>query len=64
MDNGPHRLLTVAETAEALGVSTKTVRRLIADRGLPAVQLGGFRTAVRIDPAELEAWLRAEPEDA
>lgn len=49
-------LLTLEQVAERLNVSTRTVRRLI-DRGLPAVQLGGPGTSVRVDAAELAAWL-------
>lgn len=50
-------LLTVHETAERLGVSEKTVRRKIEAGQLPAVQLGGRGSAVRIDERELAAWL-------
>jgi excisionase family DNA binding protein len=53
-------LLSVNETAELLGVSTKQVRRLIARGELPAVQLGGRGSAIRIDREELEAWLYSE----
>jgi excisionase family DNA binding protein len=51
------RLLTISETAERLRVSERQVRRLI-DRGeIPALQLGGRGSSLRIDAAELEAWL-------
>jgi len=50
-------LLTVAETAELMQVSEKTVRRLIARGELPAVQLGGPGSAIRVPRDELEAWL-------
>ena len=58
------RLLTLRETAERLGVSVDTVRRRIAEGALPAIQLGGRGTSVRVDPAELERWLYGEPGEA
>lgn len=56
-------LLTVREVAERLDVSEKQVYRLIRRGELPAVQLGGPGTAIRIDPDELRAWLFG-PEEA
>jgi excisionase family DNA binding protein len=41
-------LLTVAQAAERLAVSEKSVRRLIAAGKIPAVKIGG---SVRVDPA-------------
>jgi excisionase family DNA binding protein len=52
----PRHLLTVAETAERLSVSERTVRRLIEAGLLPAIQLRS-RGAVRVSPDELEEWL-------
>jgi excisionase family DNA binding protein len=52
----PRHLLTVAETAERLRVSERTVRRLIDAGLLPAIQLRS-RGAVRVNPTELEEWL-------
>lgn len=52
--------LTIAEVALRLGISVPTVRRKIAAGELPAVQLGGPGTAIRIPHARLEAWLRSE----
>jgi excisionase family DNA binding protein len=49
-------LLTLPQVARHLQVSEKTVRRLIG-RGLPAVQLGGPGTSVRVDADELRRWL-------
>lgn len=43
-------LLTVADVAERLRVSARTVRRLLDTGALPAVRLGRL---VRIDPADL-----------
>jgi excisionase family DNA binding protein len=52
-------LLTVAETADRLRISEKTVRRLI-DRGeLPSLRVG---VQIRIDQSELESWLYADSE--
>jgi excisionase family DNA binding protein len=46
------KLLRIPEVAEGLGVSTRTVRRLIARRELVACRLG---RAVRIHPDDLAA---------
>jgi excisionase family DNA binding protein len=46
--------LTVDETALRLRVSARTIRRLIANGELPVVRVG---SQIRIDEAELEAWL-------
>jgi excisionase family DNA binding protein len=52
------RLLTVAETAERLGVSEITVRRRVYEGELGAVKLGRSPGApVRISEDDLEAWL-------
>jgi excisionase family DNA binding protein len=55
-------LLTVNEAAQLLGVSTKQVRRLIAQGELPALQLGGPGSAMRIDRDELVRWLYSSSE--
>lgn len=49
-------LLTEAEAAEAIGVSTRTLRRL-RRRGLPAYRLG---RGVRYDLEEVRIWAREE----
>jgi excisionase family DNA binding protein len=54
------RLLTVDDVAERLGVSRRTVERKIARGELPAFQLGGPRSPVRVDERELEEWLYSE----
>lgn len=54
-------LYTVAETAKVLNVSEKTVRRLIEDEILRAINFqrgDGRRGAVRIAPADLEDFIR------
>jgi excisionase family DNA binding protein len=49
--------LSVAEVAAELSCSEPTVRRRIRAGELPAVQLGGHGSGVRIPRAGLEAWL-------
>jgi len=44
------KLMTVADTAATLRVSTKTVRRLIWDRRIPSVRIG---RAVRVRETDL-----------
>jgi excisionase family DNA binding protein len=51
------RLLTVPETAERLRLSRQSIYRRIAAGELPAVQLGGPGTPLRVDERELDAWL-------
>lgn len=48
-----HRLLSVSEVAERLGVSRRTVERKIATGEIPALQLGGKHSPIRVDAAEL-----------
>jgi excisionase family DNA binding protein len=51
-------LLTIDEAAQALGVSSWTVRRRVQAGEIPAVKLGEHRNApIRIDPRELSAWV-------
>lgn len=52
------RLLTLPEVAEYLGVSAKTVRRLLG-RGLPCVRLG---RVVRFRQADLLRFVEARKE--
>jgi excisionase family DNA binding protein len=49
----PH-LLDVHALAEHLGNSTRHVRRLVAERRIPYLKVGGF---IRFDPAEIAHWL-------
>lgn len=54
------KLLTVKGAADQLRLHPMTVRKKI-DRGqIPAIQLGGPGTAVRIAESELENWLFAD----
>ncbi|HLS44659.1 MAG TPA: helix-turn-helix domain-containing protein [Ornithinicoccus sp.] len=54
-----HKLVSLAEAAEVLAVSTKTVRRYIADGHLDAVRLG--RKTLRIKLDSIEKFIDARP---
>lgn len=54
MDRPTVSLLTYPEAARVLGVSRKTVQRLVQTKQLPVVQI---RSAVRIDPADLDHYI-------
>jgi excisionase family DNA binding protein len=56
--------LTVAQAADLLGVNHQTVRRKIAESELPAVQLGGRGSHIRIPRDAFEAWLWSGGETA
>ncbi len=49
----PARMLTVEEVAELLALSTKSIRRAIADGLLPHFRFGG---AIRVAPEDLDAY--------
>lgn len=51
-----HELLTVAEAAERLRVTTRFIRMLIADGTLPALRLG--RRAIRLRRDDADQVLR------
>jgi excisionase family DNA binding protein len=51
------RYLTIPEVAETLRVSTATIHRLVSNRQLPAVQLAGRGSTLRVSERELHAWL-------
>ncbi len=53
------RLVSLAEAAEILGVSTKSVRRYIAAGDLDAVRLG--RRTIRIKTESLDRLIDAHP---
>jgi excisionase family DNA binding protein len=57
----PTRLLTLPQVAERLNVSRATAYRWVAGGRLPALQLGGHGTPLRVDEAALETWLRTVP---
>jgi excisionase family DNA binding protein len=50
-------LLTAREVAERLRVTERTARNWCSDGLLPAMQLGGRGTHLRIPAGALEAWL-------
>jgi excisionase family DNA binding protein len=49
--------LTVAQAAYLLAVDHRTVRRKIREGELPAIQLGGRGSHIRIPRRALDAWL-------
>jgi excisionase family DNA binding protein len=51
--------LTVAEVAEALGISTSTVYRAVESFRLESYRLGRGRGAIRIGKQHLVDWLKA-----
>ena len=51
------RFLTIAETAEMLGVSRPTIYKMVHEGKLPAIWL---RRRVVIPVGEFEKWVRAE----
>jgi excisionase family DNA binding protein len=53
------KLVSLAEAADVLAVSTKTVRRYIADGHLDAVRLG--RKTLRIKLGSIERFIDARP---
>jgi excisionase family DNA binding protein len=53
------RLVSLADTADALAVSTRTIRRYIADGQLEAVRLG--RKTIRIKVDSIERFIDAKP---
>jgi excisionase family DNA binding protein len=58
----PRRLLNITELAEVLGVNTRHVRRLVAERRIPFIKWGHL---IRFDPVEVVRWLdghRRRPE--
>ena len=52
-------LLSISQAAEYAGVSTKTLRRRIADGTIPACRLGP--RAIRVRLSDVEAALRPIP---
>ncbi len=48
------QLLTIDQLDEQLGITVRHVRRLIAERRIPYLKVGGL---VRFDPADIATWL-------
>lgn len=59
MSRGP--LLTLAECAERTNTSERWWKRAVFERRIPVVKVGRF---VRVDEADLEAFLKANRRDA
>lgn len=53
------QLVSLAEAADSLAVSTRTVRRYIADGQLEAVRLGRKTLRIKID--SIERFIDAKP---
>lgn len=49
-----HRLLTISEVAELLGVTVRHVRRLVHEKRIPCIKWGHL---LRFDPVEIAAWI-------
>ena len=49
------RLLDVHEAAEILGYNWKTIYKLVKQKRLPCVRIGGTR--IRFRPKDLERWI-------
>lgn len=49
----PH-LLTIDQVADQLGITTRHIRRLVAERRVPYLKVGRL---VRFDPTEIANWL-------
>jgi excisionase family DNA binding protein len=58
----PGRWLTIDETAEHIGVTTKTIHALINSGQLPANKIGQTRM-VRIAAEDVDALMRPIPAD-
>lgn len=54
----PLHLISVADAAEYLGCSTKTIRRRIAEGSITAYRAPGGGRLMRVDRDQLEAALR------
>ena len=48
------QLIDITGVAERLGVTTRHVRRLVAERRIPFLKWGHL---IRFDPREVESWL-------
>ncbi len=50
----PPRLLDITTLAELLGVNSRHVRRLVAERRIPFIKWGHL---IRFDPVEVREWI-------
>lgn len=53
-----NQAVTITEAADYLGVSHRTIRRLISDGKLPAYRVGGIGGAIRVVACDVEAMKR------
>lgn len=53
-------LLDAAAAAEYIGITERHVRRLVYDRKIPKVKIGG---RLMFDPVKLDAWIEANSAD-
>ena len=53
----PFKMLTIREVADYLSLSQRTVYRLIEERAIPALKVGG---QWRFEQRALEKWVEAE----
>jgi excisionase family DNA binding protein len=60
----PPALIDIPTAAARLGLSITAVRRKIRDKEIPAYRMGGPNTVIRIDPRELDAWVRGPEQNA
>jgi excisionase family DNA binding protein len=56
-------LIDIPTAAGRLGIGVSTLRRKIKAGEVPAYRMGGPGSGIRLDPVELDQWLRS-PEDA
>lgn len=50
----PKKLLSVQETAQMLGLSSRTLYRMVCDGELPCIKVG---KSVRYDPSDVQAYI-------
>ena len=60
----PPALIDIPTAAARLGLSITAVRRKISEGEIPAYRMGGPNTVIRIDPRELDAWVRRPEQNA
>jgi excisionase family DNA binding protein len=62
MSHEPIKWITIADAAERLSVSPRTIRRFISDGRLPGYRIGGPRgRLLRVEQADVDALLRRIP---
>ena len=61
MDRPASKLLTISEVADRLGISTRSVRRLVEREELTTVRLS--KRLIRISPAALSGFIHRKDND-